>query len=70
MAFKRDDDELAFAVLFLCDALDDGATNAETRIDAITKARKCAHRVLDRGGKNQDKQPETPAERTETSGHA
>lgn len=61
MAFKRDDDELALGLIALCDALDDGATNAEARIAAVTKARKHAHAVLDRGARK-NTQPETPAE--------
>lgn len=62
MAFKDDDVELALAVLRLCDAHDDGATNAEARQQAVNMARKHAHRVLDRGKRKQDI---TPAEMPE-----
>lgn len=66
MAFMRDDDALALAVMALCDALEDGGTNADARIAATTKARKYAHRVIDRANKRQDNTPETPAEGTES----
>ena len=62
MAFIRDDDSLALGLLAICDALEDGGTNAEARIAATTKARKYAHRVIDRANKRQDDTPETPAE--------
>jgi hypothetical protein len=68
MAFMRDDDALAFAVLALCDALDHGATDSVRRIEAVNKARKHAHNVLARGKKKADK-PDEPAE-GETSGPA
>jgi hypothetical protein len=67
MAFLRDDDALAFAVLALCDALDDGSTDSTRRIEAVAKARKHAHAVISRG-KKKDK-PDEPAE-GETSGPA
>jgi hypothetical protein len=67
MAFLRDDDALAFAVLALCDALDHGATDSVRRIEAVNKARKHAHAVISRG-KKKDK-PDDPAE-GETSGPA
>ncbi len=66
MAFIRDDDALALAIMALCDAVEDGATNAEARIAATTNARKYAHRVIDRANKRQDGTPETPAEGTES----
>jgi hypothetical protein len=63
MAFLRDDDALAFAVLALCDALDDGATDSVKRIEAVSKARKHAHNVLARGKKKKsDEAPDDPAE--------
>jgi hypothetical protein len=57
---------MTLAVLALCDAVEDGATNADARIAAVTKARKYAHRVIDRANKRQDDTPETPAEGTES----
>lgn len=39
---------LALAVLRLCDAIEDGGTNAVARMDATNRARKHAHAVLDR----------------------
>ena len=66
MAFIRDDDALALAIMALCDALEDGATNADARIAATTKARKYAHRVIDRANKRQDDTPGQPAEGTES----
>jgi len=39
---------LALAVLRLCDAIEDGGTNAVARMDATWRARKHAHAVLDR----------------------
>jgi hypothetical protein len=69
MAFLRDDDALAFAVLALCDALDDGATDSVKRIEAVSKARKHAHNVLARGKKKKEVAPDEPAE-GETSGPA
>ena len=57
MAFLRDDDALALGLLAICDAIEDGATNAEARQQAVNKARKHAHAVLDRGRKNQDHTP-------------
>lgn len=41
---------LALAVLRLCDAIEDGGTNAVARMDATNRARKHAHTVLDRNG--------------------
>jgi hypothetical protein len=67
MAFLRDDDALAFAVLALCDALDDGGTDSVQRIESVNKERKHAHAVISRG-KKKDK-PDEPAE-GETSGPA
>ncbi len=40
--------ELALAVLRLADAIDEGSTNATARSDAVYRARKHAHAVLDR----------------------
>ena len=66
MAGMDDDTHMTLAVLALCDAVEDGATNADARIAAVTKARKYAHRVIDRANKRQDGTPETPAEGTES----
>ena len=43
-----DTSALALAVLRLCDAIEDGGTNAVARMDATNRARKHAHAVLDR----------------------
>lgn len=39
---------LALAVLRLCDAIEDGGTNAVARMDATNRARKHAHAILSR----------------------
>lgn len=58
MPFQRDDDELAFMGLNLCDALDTRSKlDIEQRQAAIDKARKHAHNVLDRGKRKPE--PET-----------
>lgn len=49
MAFLRDDDALAFAVLALCDALEE--RDADKARERLMTARKHAHRVIDRGKK-------------------
>jgi hypothetical protein len=69
MAFLRDDDALAFAVLALCDALDHGATDSVRRIEAVNKARKHAHNVLARGKRKKSVEPDDPVE-GETNGPA
>lgn len=43
-----DDTRMALAGLALCDALDDGAVDAEARIKAVATARKHYHAVLSR----------------------
>ena len=43
-----DTSALALAVLRLCDAIEDGGTNAVARMDATNRARKHAHAVLNR----------------------
>ena len=60
MAFMRDDDSLALGLLAICDALE--TTDATRMADSLTKARKHAHAVLDRGRKKQD---HTPADEPE-----
>ena len=64
MAFLRDDDNLAFAILALCDALEE-RDDAKAH-ERLTKARKHAHAVLDRSKKKQDSVT-TPAEPEEGS---
>jgi hypothetical protein len=60
MAFLRDDDALSFAVLAICDALE--TTDATRMADSLTKARKHAHSVINRGKKQQDHTPVDPVE--------
>lgn len=53
---------LALAVLRLADAIEEGSTNATARSDAVYRARKHAHTVLDRHTRAEDAHASSEAE--------